>query len=400
MTAKESASPKYLTNTTLWFMTIGAGLVVSNNYYCQPLLGMISRELNVSESAVSRISMLTQIGYAIGLLLVVPLGDMFKRKKIILGSFCLNIMMLLLFGFGQNLNMLLISSFLIGLTSVVPQMFVPIAAQVSNPKDKDRNIAIVMSGLLIGIIGSRIISGWIGKILGWREMYYIAAGVIFGLGIFLFFLLPDIKPTFKGTYKKLMSSIFNYARTIPSLQLACLRGGFALGSFSAFWTILTFHLEQAPFFAGSDMAGSLSIFGVAGALSASLVGKLSGKLNKIHLITFAISLMVVAWIIFGVAGYTYAGLIIGIVLIDMGLQSTHVSNQTIVFSTHPEASNRLNAVYMTSYFIGGSLGTYFGGLAWGKYGWYGVVVAGLAFAMLGLLVHLIWGGKKKYQIGN
>ncbi len=397
MTAKESSTPKYLTNTTLWLMTIGAGLVVSNNYYCQPLLGMISRELNVSESAASRISMLTQIGYAIGLLLVVPLGDMFKRKKIILGSFCLNIIMLLMFGFGQNLNMLLVSSFLIGLTSVVPQMFVPIAAQVSNPKDKDRNIAIVMSGLLIGIIGSRIISGWIGKILGWREMYYMAAGIIFGLGVFLFFLLPDIKPTFKGTYKKLMSSIFYYARTIPSLQLASLRGGLALGSFSVFWTILTFHLEQAPFFAGSDVAGSLSIFGVAGALSASLVGKLSGKLNKVHLITFAISLMIIAWIIFGIAGYTYVGLIIGIVLIDMGLQSTHVSNQTIVFSTHPEASNRLNAVYMTSYFIGGSLGTYFGGIAWGRYGWLGVVIVGMTFAVLCMVAHLIWGGKKKYQ---
>lgn len=400
MLPTEDDNKAYLTNSTLWLMTIGAGLVVANNYYCQPLLGMISHELNVSEEAVSRISMFTQMGYAVGLLLIVPLGDMFKRKKIILGSFCLNILMLFSFGFGHSLSVLLASSFLIGVTSVVPQMFVPIAAQVSKPKDKDRNVGIVMSGLLIGILASRIISGWVGELLGWREMYYIAAGIIFTLGVLLFFLLPDIKPTFAGTYRNLMSSIFHFARTIPSLQLAAIRGGLALASFSVFWTTLTFHLDGAPFHAKSDVAGSLSIFGVAGALSASLVGKLSGKVNKTHLISIAILLMVVAWVVFGGAGYTYIGLIIGIILVDMGLQSTHVSNQTIVFSTHPEASNRLNAVYMTSYFIGGALGTYTGGTAWGKYGWNGVVAVGMIFAALCLVVHLIWGGKKKYQAGN
>ncbi|WP_108823038.1 MFS transporter [Dysgonomonas sp. Marseille-P4361] len=398
MELKQDIHKTYLSKKTLWLMTVGAGLVVANNYYNQPLLGMIARELQVSEEAVSRISMFTQIGYAFGLLLIVPLGDMFKRKKIILGSFGLNILMLLSFGLGNSLSVLLISSLLIGVTSVVPQMFVPIAAQLSAPEDKDRNVATVMSGLLVGILGSRLISGWVGELLGWREMFYIAGGIIFILGVLIFFLLPDIKPTFSGTYKKLMTSILHFARTIPSLQLASVRGGLALASFSAFWTTLTFHLEQPPFNAGSDVAGTLSIFGIAGALSASLVGKLSNKVNKAHMITVAISLMIISWLIFGGAGYTYIGLIAGIILVDMGLQSTHVSNQTIVFSTHPEASNRLNAVYMTSYFIGGSLGTYMGGMAWGRYGWNGVVVVGGMFALLCLIIHLLFCNKKKYQV--
>jgi predicted MFS family arabinose efflux permease len=393
----EQEKVSYLSKKTLWLMTIGAGLVVANNYYNQPLLGMISRELGESEEAVSRISMFTQIGYALGLLLIVPLGDMFKRKKIILASFACNILVLLLFGRSNSLFLMLVSSLLIGLTSVVPQMFVPIAAQLSDPKDKDKNVGLVMSGLLIGILGSRLISGWVGEIWGWREMYYIAAGIIFTLGVMIMFLLPDIKPTFSGKYWQLMGSILYYARTIPSLQLAAARGALGLASFSVFWTTLTFHVEQPPFYGGSDVAGSLSIFGIAGALSASLVGKMSGKVNKVHLISVALLLMIISWIIFGFAGFSYTGLIFGIILLDMGLQSMHVSNQTIVFSTNPDASNRLNAVYMTSYFIGGSFGTYIGGIAWANYGWSGVVVSGLAFVVICIIMHLLLGKRRKFQ---
>lgn len=387
----------YLTKKTLWLMTIGAGLVVANNYYNQPLLGMISRELGQSEEAVSRIAMFTQIGYAMGLLLIVPLGDMFKRKKIILSSFGFNILMLILFGVSHSLYLMLFASLMIGLTSVVPQMFVPIAAQLSQPRDKDKNVGLVMSGLLIGILASRLISGWVGELWGWREMYFIAAGIIFILGILIALFLPDIKPTFVGRYSKLMTSIFYYARAIPSLQLAAVRGALGLASFSVFWTTLTFHVEQPPFYGGSELAGSLSVFGIAGALSASLVGKMSGRVNKIHLISVAIILMIVSWVIFGLAGFSYAGLIIGILLLDMGLQSMHVSNQTIVFSTNPDASNRLNAVYMTSYFIGGSFGTYIGGIAWGYYGWTGVVASGAVFVVLCLLIHLLLANKSRFR---
>jgi len=378
-------------------MTIGAGLVVANNYYNQPLLGMISRELGESEESVSRIAMLTQMGYAAGLLLVVPLGDMFKRKRIILCSFCFNILVLLCFGLADSLSVMLVSSFLIGLTSVVPQMFVPIAAQLSKPNDKGKNVGLVMSGLLIGILASRMISGWVGEFLGWREMYYIAAGIIFILGILIIFLLPDIKPTFKGKHIQLMKSIFHFARTIPSLQLAAVRGALGLASFSVFWTTLTFHVEQAPFYGGSDVAGSLSIFGIMGALCASFVGKLSGKTNKAHIISVALILMIVSWFILGIGGFTYIGLIVGIILLDMGLQSMHVTNQTIVFSTNLDASNRLNAVYMTSYFIGGSIGTYVGGMSWAYYGWHGVVVSGSIFVILCILIHLLFGNKTKFR---
>lgn len=384
-----------LTKSTLWLMTIGAGVVVANNYYNQPLLGKIARELDISEAMANNVAMVTQVGYAAGLFLLVPLGDMFKKRKIIITDFFLIIISLLAFALSQNITTMLVSSFFIGLSSVIPQMFVPLAAQISDPKDKSKNVGMVMSGLLIGILASRIFSGILGEYFGWREVYYIAAGIIFILWVLVFFLLPDINPTFKGSYWGLMKSISYYIKTVPSLRLASVRGGLALGSFLAFWTSLTFHLERPPFFAGSDIAGELGAVGIGGALAASMVGRIADRVNKNTLISCAAILMLLSWIIFGIWGFTYAGLIIGIFILDVGLQSIHVSNQTIVFSTNPDATNRLNTVYMTSYFIGGSFGTFVGGRAWEYMGWNGVVITGAIFIIILLLIHLIFSPKMK-----
>lgn len=393
---KEKNTPQnYLTKTLLWLMTIGAGLVVANNYYNQPLLGKIAKEFNISESTANNIAMLTQIGYALGLLLLIPLGDMFKRKKIIVADFVLIVLSLLTFALSTNIYVTFAASFLIGFSSVIPQMFVPIAAQLSKPEEKGKNVGLVMSGLLVGILVSRVFSGIVGEILGWREVYYIAIGVIIIFGISIVIVLPDIKPTFKGTYSQLMQSLVYYLWTVPSLRLASLRGALGFGSFMAFWTTLTFHLERPPFFAGSDIAGMLGLVGVVGALAASFVGRMTDRMNKNLLITIAVIAMIASWAIFGVWGFSYAGLVVGIILLDIGLQSMHITNQTIVFSTHPEATNRLNTVYMVSYFIGGSLGTFISGKAWGAFGWQGSVGVGIGFVAIALIVHLIFARKAK-----
>ena len=393
---KEKNTPQnYLTKTLLWLMTIGAGLVVANNYYNQPLLGKIAKEFNISESTANNIAMLTQIGYALGLLLLIPLGDMFKRKKIIVADFVLIVLSLLTFALSTNIYVTFAASFLIGFSSVIPQMFVPIAAQLSKPEEKGKNVGLVMSGLLVGILVSRVFSGIVGEILGWREVYYIAIGVIIIFGISIVIVLPDIKPTFKGTYSQLMHSLVYYLWTVPSLRLASLRGALGFGSFMAFWTTLTFHLERPPFFAGSDIAGMLGLVGVVGALAASFVGRMTDRMNKNLLITIAVIAMIASWAIFGVWGFSYAGLVVGIILLDIGLQSMHITNQTIVFSTHPEATNRLNTVYMVSYFIGGSLGTFISGKAWGAFGWQGSVGVGIGFVAIALIVHLIFARKAK-----
>lgn len=393
----EKENEFFLSKSILWLMAIGAGLVVANNYYNQPLLGVIAKELGESESATSKVAMFTQMGYAAGLLLIIPLGDMFRRKKIILIDFFFIILSLVVFALSKSLIVMLAASFCIGLTSVVPQIFVPIAAQLSRPEEKGRNVGIVMSGLLIGILGSRVFSGVVGEYLGWRNVFFIAAGLMIILAVLIAWMLPNMQPTFKGTYGQLMGSVIRYARSIPSLQLASLRGALGFASFSAFWTTLTFRLQEAPYFQGSDVAGSLGLFGIAGALAATLVGQASGKVNKNKLIAIATFLMIVSWGVFGMGDSTYIGIIVGIILLDMGLQAMHVTNQTIVLSSHPEAANRVNTVYMVSYFIGGSIGTFVGGKAWGAYGWNGVVFTGAFFVSLCLVVHLIISRKPKFN---
>lgn len=377
-----------LTKAVLWLMTVSACLVIANNYYNQPLLGDIANEFNVTEAAANRVATITIFGYAVGLFLLVPLGDMFHKKKIIIADFAVIIISLLSFVFSQNIMMMTISGFFIGLSSVVPQMFVPLAAQLSTSEERSKNVGIVMSGLLIGILGSRVFSGLIGNHFGWRSVYYIAAAVMVLLWILIIILLPDIKPTFFGTYKELLKSIVVLIKKRKDLRIAALRGALSLASFQAFWTTLTFHVERPPFSAGSDVAGLLGIVGIGGALAASYVGRIADRVNKNHILTVSTIFMIASWLLFGIDALGYIGLIVGIFIFDIGLQSIHVTNQSIIFARDVDATNRINTVYMTCYFIGGSIGAFLAGMAWTYYGWIGVTLTGASFVILLLLVHL------------
>jgi len=381
-----------LSNSLLYVMAVGAGLVVANNYYNQPLLNLMAKSFQVSEAAVSNIPLFTQLGYAFGLLFIIPLGDKFNRKKLILFDFIAIISSLLIAAISPSLLVLTIASFCIGFSSVVPQLFVPMAAQLANPKDKGRAIGIVMSGLLIGILGSRPISGYVGEYLGWRSMYFIASGIMLLYALVLVFKLPSLTSDFKGSYVKLMQSLWKYFKAEPSVRLAALRGGLGFAGFSAFWTTLVFLMED-NFNYGSGIAGMFGVLGIGGALAATWAGKLSDKMNKNRLITIATLVMVLAWGVFEFSGNSIIGLVIGVIFIDMGLQSLHITNQNIIFSKNPEARNRINTIYMVGYFIGGALGTTTGAYAWQWFQWSGVASLGLIYTILILLVHLIF--KKK-----
>jgi len=382
-----------ISKTVIWSMSIISGLVVANNYYNQPLLGLIAKDFSVSESAAGKISVLTQLGYAFGLLLIVPLGDKFLRKKLILIDLVLVFAALLWMTFATELWMLYAASLLIGTTSVIPQLFVPIAAELSSEKDKAANIGLVVSGLLLGILLSRFVGGIVGELWGWRSMFGIAAGLMLLVWVFVYKMLPELQPNFKGTYLELMNSVLQLAKTQPVLQLASFRGAMAFGSMCALFTTLVFHMERPPFEVGASVVGSFGLAGAVGALAAAKVGSLQNKMSINRIILYALLILIGSWGFTYFAGNTYWGLIIGVILIDLGVQSSHIMNQTNYFLLKTNAVNRLNTVYMVSYFIGGSLGTFFASLAWQYAQWKGVCLVGITMGLLALIAHIIFSRK-------
>ena len=372
----------------LWTLAIVAGISVANMYYNQPLLNLMRDDLDTTDFRANLIAMVTQGGYALGLLFIVPLGDLFHRKKIILLNFAVLVAALCAMAAARDIYTVWGASLLTGICSVVPQIFVPIASQYSRPEHKGRNVGLVISGLLTGILASRVVSGWVGDVLGWREMYVIAAVGMCLCALVVLKVLPDIPPTFKGQYRTLMGSLFLLVRDHPALRVYSVRAGLAFGSFLALWSCLAFKMEGAPFHADSDVVGALGLCGIAGALTASFVGKHVKRVGIRNFNYIGCALILSAWASLYFGGSSYAGIIAGVLLIDIGMQCIQLSNQTSIFELCPSASNRVNTIFMTTYFIGGSLGTFLAGSFWHVGGWAGVAAVGATLTLCSLSLTL------------
>ena len=372
----------------LWTLAIVAGISVANLYYNQPLLNLMRDDLDTTDFRANLIAMVTQGGYALGLLFIVPLGDLFHRKKIILLNFAVLVAALCAMAAARDIYTVWGASLLTGICSVVPQIFVPIASQYSRPEHKGRNVGLVISGLLTGILASRVVSGWVGDVLGWREMYVIAAVGMCLCALVVLKVLPDIPPTFKGQYRTLMGSLFLLVRDHPALRVYSVRAGLAFGSFLALWSCLAFKMEGAPFHADSDVVGALGLCGIAGALTASFVGKHVKRVGIRNFNYIGCALILSAWASLYFGGSSYAGIIAGVLLIDIGMQCIQLSNQTSIFELCPSASNRINTIFMTTYFIGGSLGTFLAGSFWHVGGWAGVAAVGATLTLCSLSLTL------------
>ena len=372
----------------LLMMAIIAGLTVANCYYNQPLLELIRHDIGITEQSANLITVITQIGYALGLFFLIPLGDMFSRKRLILVNMSIAAVMAIVMAVAQNVWMLWGASLLIGACSVIPQFFIPIAGQFSAPKNKSRNMGFVLSGLLTGILTSRVISGYIGEWLGWREMFIIAAFVmLICMGVMLL-MMPEMKRNYDGTYRGLMSTMAEIIILHPSVRIYSIRAAFGFGSMMAIWSCLAFHLAQPPFRAGSDMVGMLGLCGIMGAVAASGIGKQVPKFGIRKFSLFGAGMQIIAWGIALLFGDTYAGLIAAIILVDIGLQCQQLSIQSGCLQEIPHASNRANTIFMTTYFIGGSLGTFCAGYLWNRANWLGVCIVGITFAFISLAITL------------
>lgn len=376
-------------NSLLYTLAAIAGISVANLYYNQPLLDMIRQELGISTLAANHIALYSQCGYALGLIFLIPLADLYSRRRILLIDFLLLILALVATATASGIGVLLVSSLVIGVCSVVPQFFIPLAAQYSRPENKNRNVGIILSGLLTGILASRVVSGAVGEWIGWREMYAIAAGMMLVCGVVIYRILPDASPNFGGSYSALMRSLLTLVRQYPLLRIHSLRAALAFGSFLCFWASLAFKMAQPPFSAGSNTVGMLGLCGVAGALTATFAGRYISRVGIFRFNLLGAFLQLAAWGLFLAGGNHYLPIIAGILLLDIGMQCIQLSNQATLFGLCPSASNRINTIFMSCYFIGGSLGTLLSGTAWVLWRWPGVVGAGAALTLLSLAITLI-----------
>ena len=372
--------------TLLLTMAIIAGLTVANCYYNQPLLEMIRHDMGVSQHEANLITVVTQIGYALGLCFLIPMGDLYSRRRIIVVNMTVAAIMAIIIAVAHKVWIVWGASLLLGACSVIPQFFIPIAGQYSEEKNKSRNMGIVLSGLLTGILASRVVSGYVGEWLGWREMFFIAALVMILCMFLTLKIMPQIKSNYVGTYKGLMVSVFSIVMSNGRIRLYAVRAAFSFGSMMAIWSCLAFRLAQAPFFSGSEVVGTLGMCGIAGALAASGVGKLVNQWGIRKMSIYGACLQLVAWSVAYLFGDTFMGLVAAIILVDVGLQCLQLSNQSGCIQEMPQASNRANTIFMTTYFIGGSFGTYCAGWAWTHEGWMGVCGVGAILATISLCI--------------
>lgn len=385
-----------LRKSTVWIMAITGGVVVANNYYNQPLLVEFARTFGVTEKSVGPVAALTQFGYAFGMLVFLPLSDMLERRMLIRLLLLASTCALVATALAPSIHWLIIAGFVVGFTSVVPQLVTPFVAQLADPKDRGAVVGIVMGGLLTGILLSRTIAGFVGAHFNWQTMYWIAAALMIVLFFVLGRALPKGPPTFHGNYKSLLQSMLELIRTQPVLRETSLVAALQFAAFSAFWTTLVFHVHSLPQAYGSDVAGMFGIVGVIGAIAAPYAGKLSDSKSPRLTVMLSSIAFVAAYVAFGAIGYSLVGLAVGVVLLDLGMQSGHVSNMTRNFALKSEALGRLNTVYNVTRFLGGGIGSLIGNIAWIHWHWLGVCVMGGVLSLVAIAVQLYYG--RRYAV--
>ncbi len=376
---------------TLWLLAIAAGATVANLYFSQPLLGLIGAQLGAPASVIGLVSTLTQAGYAAGMVLIVPLGDSRERRGLLAASALASAAALLLTGLSPNVGLLLLASFALGLATVAPQLAVPFAAAIVPGEQRGRALGKVMSGLLLGILLSRVLSGAIGAHLGWRALYFMAAPAMVALAVLLRVALPAQRPEGGLRYLELLRSLPRIAREEPLLRRHALLGACTFGAFSVFWTTLAFVLAAPPYGYGSAVAGSFGLLGAAGALAAPVAGRLADRYGSRAVNLGAIGVVLLSYAILAAGGRHLAALAAGVVLLDLGVQANHISNQTRVLGLSHGSRNRVNTLYMVTYFAGGALGSATGSAAWSAGGWLAVCGVGAGFSLAALSVFFLVG---------
>jgi predicted MFS family arabinose efflux permease len=368
---------------------VACGLSVANLYYNQPLLADMARTFGVTVRGVGSVPTLTQLGYAAGLLMIVPLGDVLQRRRLVVTLLVAVALALAAAAAARSLNGLAAASLAVGVTTVVPQVLLPLAAQLARPERRGKAVGTVMMGLLLGILLSRTVSGFVGERFGWRAMYWVASAIMILLALALGPLLPAHEVHADLTYAALLRSVVEQVRRLPVLRQAMLNGALIFAAFSAFWATLVFRMEAPPFHYGARAAGMYGLVGAAGAAVAPAAGRWADRVAPRSIITAATSLLLASFVVLWAGGSSLAGLAAGVFLLDVAVQAAQVTNLTRIYRLSETAHSRINSAFMVVYFLGGAGGSILGASAWSVGRWPGVCALGVALSAVALAAHLM-----------
>ncbi len=385
-------TPERLSRSLVSLFAVGAGLSAASLYYNQPILAAMARSLGATSKQIGVVPMLTQLGYASGILLFAPFGDRRDRRQVIVAKLVALSLSLTVAGLASSVALLAVASLAIGLSATAAQDFVPAAAALAPPEKRGKIVGSVMTGLLLGILLSRLVSGAISERYGWRVVYFGAAAVIAVLAVVSAAKVPSVTPSTQEPYRKLLRSMLVLARDIGALRRATLAQALLSFAFSAFWSTLALALAAPPHRLGSTAAGLFGLAGAAGAAVAPLAGALADKRGPEAVIRAGAALVVLSFASMALWPASLALLIVGTVAFDLGVQASLISHQTIIYELDGAARSRLNAVLVSSMFLGMSLGAALASQALAHYGWPAVMLLG-ALASASALAVRYWPAK-------
>ena len=382
-------------DSLVYVMAVATGVAVANLYYAQPLLHTLAQNFGTSEGTTGLIITMTQLGYVLGLGLIVPLGDLFERRRLITVVSAGTAVALAGAAVSPGIGSFLLACLAIGLTSVVAQVLVPFAATLAANEQRGSVIGRVMTGLLLGILLARTVSGFIADAFGWRVVFGLATICMIVQTAVLLRMLPQSQGETRMSYSALIGSVIQLFRNEPLLRRRIVYGSLGFAAFSVFWTALAFLLARPPYGYNDSTIGLFGLIGAAGALSASFAGHIHDRGGTRMGTGILIGLVVLAFVIMGVFSTHLTAIIIGVVLLDIGQQGTHILNQSVIYTLNPKARSRITTAYMTCFFFGGVVGSASSGYMFELSGWPGVALLGGTFGGISFLYWLTELGTRR-----
>jgi len=379
--AAGEAPGSLLSTPLVLVMAVACGAAAANLYYAQPLLDTLAGAFGVGTGTAGLIVTMTQLGYALGLLFVVPLGDILDRRRLIVAVILCTVGALTVAALASDMKIFLAASLAVGVTSVVAMILVPFAASLAEDRRRGRVVGQIMSGLLMGILLARTVSGVLADALGWRSVFWFAAGLMLVQCAVLWRMLPHMRSTARLSYPALLRSVLPLIKEEPVLRRRIAYGALMFATFSALWTCLPFLLAHPPYGYDDTVIGAFGLAGAAGALCASVAGRMADRgWTRVQTGVF-IGLVLAAFYLMDVKNDSLAAIIAGVVLLDLGVQGTQITNQSEIYKLRPDARSRITTAYMTCFFIGGALGSSISAYLFSFYGWHGVCLLCMGMAI-------------------